>query len=77
MITVRLAELRERKGLSQRQLAELLGVTSGAVGNWEAGTRIPRLPMLRKIARVLGVSIDEIEFGPPVDSKSEHEEVAV
>src|SRR5215510_8206587 len=34
----RLLELRAHMGLSQRELAKELGVTSGAIAHWEAGT---------------------------------------
>lgn len=61
---MRLAELRLRRGLTQRDLAKKLGVSPGAVANWEAGLRMPRVPMLCKIAAVLDVTIDEMLHGP-------------
>jgi transcriptional regulator with XRE-family HTH domain len=59
---MKLSELRRQAGLSQAQLAAKLGVSPGAVGNWETGIRIPRLPTLRKMAEALGVTVGEIEF---------------
>jgi transcriptional regulator with XRE-family HTH domain len=58
-----LAQWRKENQMTQRDLARILGVTPGAVGNWESGKRIPRLPMLKKIARVFGCHIDDIDFG--------------
>lgn len=60
-----LAELRRlhKPPLSQRQLARLLGVAPGTVANWETGHRTPSLSMAKRIARIFGVSVDEIEFG--------------
>jgi len=57
-----LAELRRERGLTQAELAKLIGVTTSAVGNWESGERIPRLPTLRKLADALGCQIEDIEF---------------
>lgn len=38
----RLKELREQMNLSQPELARRLGLSHGAIGNYEAGTRTPR-----------------------------------
>jgi DNA-binding transcriptional regulator YiaG len=37
-----LRELRERLGLSQRELGRALGVDESAVSRWESGERVPR-----------------------------------
>ena len=65
-----LAHWRRERSLSQAQLAKLVGVTTSAVGNWEAGVRVPRLPTLRRVADVLGCSIEDIEFAAESTSKS-------
>jgi transcriptional regulator with XRE-family HTH domain len=67
---MKLAELRRRVGMSQAELAEKIGKTPGAVGNYESGTRIPRLPTLRKIAKVLGVNVGDIEFPAETDEQA-------
>jgi transcriptional regulator with XRE-family HTH domain len=36
-------KLRSQAGLTQRQVAEALGVTVQTVSNWETGHRVPRL----------------------------------
>lgn len=60
---ITLPELRFNQGrMTQSQLAGLLDVTTGAVGNWEAGIRVPRLPMIRRIAEVFGVEPGDIYF---------------
>lgn len=51
----RLKELRTRKGLSQRQLAELMSVSNAAIANWEVGKRLPDLNMLSRLADCLEV----------------------
>ena len=53
-------EARKAKGLTQEQLAKLLGVTQGAVAQWENGLTHPSFLMLPKVASVLEVSVDEL-----------------
>ena len=50
---IRLKELRTRKGLSQRQLAEMMSVSNAAIANWEVGKRLPDLTMLSRLADCL------------------------
>lgn len=51
----RLAARREARGLSQQALANRMAVRQSAVGNWEAGIRVPRWPELRALADALDV----------------------
>lgn len=53
-----LAQLRKQKGLSQRQFANTLGVSNGAIGMWETNKRQPDIEMLKKIATFFSVSVD-------------------
>lgn len=58
MLQLRIKQLREEKGISQAKLAQDIGVTYGAVGNWESGTREPKFETVIKIADYFGVSVD-------------------
>ena len=49
--------LRERKGLSQRELAELVGTTQSAIARLEGGRISPSLPTLDRIAAALGAEV--------------------
>jgi transcriptional regulator with XRE-family HTH domain len=49
---------RKVKGLSQEQLAELLGVSRQAVSKWEMDDGYPETEKLIQIAEVIGVSLD-------------------
>ena len=49
--------LREKKGLSQRQLAELVGTTQSAIARLEGGRISPSLPTLDRIAVALGTEV--------------------
>lgn len=52
---------RETRGLSQEQLASLLGVTDGAVSHWEIGRAAPGGPTRRLISLVLNVPVSVID----------------
>ena len=49
--------LREKKGLSQRQLAELVGTTQSAIARLEGGRISPSLPTLDRIANALDAEL--------------------
>jgi len=49
---------RMERGLSQPQLAQLLGVTKNAITNWENGTRRPDLGHIPALCTHLGISAD-------------------
>ncbi|MBR2730719.1 MAG: AAA family ATPase [Clostridia bacterium] len=52
--------LRSRAGLSQSELAAELGVTNKAVSKWEVGRAKPGVEMIRKLAALFQVSVDEL-----------------
>ena len=54
----RLKELRERKNMTQAQLAEALGVSQQAVGKWERETASPNDETLKKIAALFFTTTD-------------------
>ena len=54
----RLKELRLKKGLTQTELGEKVGVKQNTFTNWENGKREPSFENLIKLADLLEVSID-------------------
>jgi transcriptional regulator with XRE-family HTH domain len=52
-IADKVAERRQEKGLSQRQLAEIVGTTQSAIARLERGGRPPRIDTLLRIADAL------------------------
>ena len=50
-----LKKLRNKKGLSQQELADKLFVTRSTVSRWESGNRLPDAVMILRLAIVLGV----------------------
>lgn len=61
-IGIKIKELRKKKDMTQEKLAEYLNVSFQAVSKWETGAASPDLSMIVPLARLLGVSIDEL-FG--------------
>jgi transcriptional regulator with XRE-family HTH domain len=51
---------RENKNVTQSELAQWLGVSRQAISMWEAEKRELKVNTLRKIAKVFGVSVDQI-----------------
>lgn len=58
-----LKELRKEKGLTQEQLAEILGVSGRTVSRWETGTNMPDLSILIQMADYYDVELKEILDG--------------
>lgn len=57
--------LREAKGLTQEQLAQMLYVTRQTISNYEMGKSKPDVDMIRNIARVLDTDANTLLYGPP------------
>lgn len=67
-----LKTLRENKGLSVKALADKVGVTITSIYRYEQGKRIPTLPIARRIATALGVTVDElIRKAEPTEAEGE------
>ena len=59
-------ELREKKNLTQAELAEKLCVSDKTISKWETAKGYPDISLLEPIARVFGVSITELISGNAV-----------
>lgn len=64
IMTIKISEnlqmLRKEKGLTQEELAEVLGVTNQSISKWELGLSCPDIMMLPRIAEYYSVTIDEL-----------------
>ena len=61
-IGIKIKELRKMKDMTQEKLAEYLNVSFQAISKWETGVASPDLSTIVPLARLLGVSTDEL-FG--------------
>ncbi len=59
----RIANLRKEKNLKQDNLAEMLNVSPQAVSKWENDLTCPDISILPSLAKILGVSVDELLSG--------------
>lgn len=57
--------LREGRGLTQKTLADRIGVSDKAVSKWETGRGLPDLSLLEPLGEALGVSVAELLSGEP------------
>jgi len=54
-----LKEFREEKGMSQTELASLVGLKQTTISQYEKGSRKPDLARAKKLSDALGISLDD------------------
>lgn len=69
-------ELRCEKGLTQKELAEKISVSTAAVSKWENGKGFPDISILEPLSAELGISITELIKGEKDQIKPESDSVA-
>lgn len=66
----KLSQLRKQNGYSQEELAEKLSISRQAISKWERGESSPDTDTLIALAKLYGVSLDElVNYEPPVSDK--------
>ena len=55
-----LRQMRERVNLRQEDVARRMNVDQGTVSKWEKGVHIPPRKYHKKLARIYGVTVDEL-----------------
>ena len=56
-------QARKAAGLTQEQLAAMLGMTQGAIAQWENGLTHPSYSVLKPLAAALGLTLDQLLEG--------------
>lgn len=69
-----MSELRKEKGMTQKEMAEQLGVSDKTISKWETGRGIPDITFLNAISEVLNVSVVELISGKKMDEATRLEE---
>ena len=64
-----ISEQRKVKGMTQKQLADMLNVSFQAVSRWEQGVSLPSVDMIYEIARILETTVDYLLNGPLEERK--------
>lgn len=67
----RLLDYVKERGMSQKDLARIAGVTESAMSHYIRGDRIPRASVLARIAEALGTTSDYLMNGSPANFNEE------
>lgn len=58
-----ISSIRKDKGMTQKQLADNLGVSNATISKWETGKGYPDISLLEPLANALGITVSEILVG--------------
>lgn len=64
-----IARRRKELNLTQKELADKLGITDRAVSKWENGRCMPDLSLLQPLSRTLGVGVNDLLSGEIISEK--------
>ena len=62
--------LREKRNLTQAELAERIGVSSKTISKWETAKGLPDISLLQPLAQALGVSVIELMNGEHIINRN-------
>lgn len=63
-------QLREKRNLTQTELAEKIGVSSKTISKWETGKGLPDISLLQPLAQTLGISVIELMNGEQIVNRN-------
>ena len=63
-------QLREKRGMTQAELADKIGVSSKTVSKWETAKGLPDITLLQPLAQALGVSVIELMNGEAITNRN-------
>lgn len=73
-----IAELRKKKGLTQKELGEILSIDNRIISKWENGRYAPDITVLKELSTVLGVTVTELLEGKKnTDNEFVQDEIAL
>lgn len=67
-----IASERKRRGYTQRQLADILGITDKTISKWECGNGFPDVSLLLPLCKELDISVNELMTGERVSEEEYH-----
>ncbi len=68
-----IAECRKNVGLTQKQLAEKLGITDRAVSKWETGKALPDSSIMLELCRILGITVNDLLNGEKISMENNNQ----
>lgn len=69
-----LSDCRKEKGLTQTQLAEMLGVSDKSISRWENGKTMPDLSLYEPLCEVLDIQISELLYAKKMNDSEKKEQ---
>ena len=63
-------QLREGRGLTQAELAQMIGVSSKTISKWETAKGLPDISLLQPLAQALGISVIELMNGEQITNRN-------
>ena len=72
-----ISTLRKEKGMTQKDIADQLGITDKAVSKWERDIAFPDTATIPKLAEILGVSVEDLlqAKAAPVSASSSADQI--
>ena len=64
-----IAELRKEQGMTQKQLAENIGVSDKTISKWECGNGLPEMSSIPVLCEALGINMNELLSGERLAEK--------
>ena len=68
-----IASQRKQKGMTQAELALLLGITDRAVSKWERGKGMPDASLMLALCEALGITVNELLRGEKIDMENNNQ----
>ena len=69
-----IAQKRKNLGLTQREIAEQLGMSDKSVSKWERGVCLPDVSVYMELCRIIGISLNEFIAGEDIEQVEIQEE---
>ena len=63
-------ELREKRSLTQLELADIIGVSDKTVSKWETGKGLPDISLIEPLSKALNVSVIELMNGEQISNQN-------
>ena len=63
-------QLREKRNMTQAELAQKIGVSSKTISKWETAKGLPDITLLQPLAQALGISLIELMNGEHIINKN-------
>lgn len=70
-----IAQIRKEKGLTQKQLADRIGVSNATISKWETAKGFPDISLIEPLAEALDISVSEIIAGERLESSPKTDDI--